>query len=82
MLTKENKIKWRTFLKKEAEEMGVANVDAFVEAAMFGINKYSLSLFRAIASYGEGLMNSDKDGDNWITDSTVRMFMLHANPPE
>ena len=39
-------------------------------------------LMKRLAKYGDDLMNTDVDGDNWITDGSVRMFIQIVEPEE
>lgn len=82
MLSEDVKIKWEEFFKTQGNELGLngKELDAFVSAAMFGVSKYSLALTRALVSYGESLCNTDQDGDNWMTDGTVRLYIQNVDP--
>lgn len=82
MLTEEAKVKWNEFFGKQADELNISESqkDVFVQAALFGVTKYSLALMRRLVQYGDDLMNT-VDGDNWITDSSVRMFIQIVEPP-
>lgn len=83
MLTEEAKLKWANYFAKQAEELNIPENqrNIFIQAALFGTHRYSLMLMKRLAKYGDDLMNN-LDGDNWITDSSVRMFMQHLEPEE
>jgi hypothetical protein len=84
MLTEESKLKWANYFAKQAQELNIpeGQRNIFIQAALFGTHRYSLMLMKRIAKYGDDLMNTDVDGDNWITDASVRMFMQHLEPEE
>jgi len=84
MLTEDAKLKWAEYLGKQADELNIpANQrNVFIQAGLYGINRYSLMLMKRLAQYGDDLMNTDQDGDNWITDASIRMFMQHLEPTE
>ena len=84
MLTEDAKLKWANFFAKQAEELNIpeGQRNIFIQAALFGTHKYSLALMKRIAKYGDDLMNPDVDGDNWITDGSVRMFIQNVEPEE
>jgi len=83
MQTEESKLKWANYFGEQADELNIPpeQRNIFIQAALFGISKYSLSLVKRIHKYGEDLLNPDIDGDNWITDSSVRMFIQIVEPP-
>lgn len=82
MLNEDVKIKWQEYFRTQGEELGLKDkeLEAFVSSAMFGISKYSLALTRALVAYGEALCNTDGDGDNWMTDGTVRLYIQNVDP--
>ena len=84
MLTEDAKLKWAEYLAKEAGELNIAEnqKSVFVQAGLFAIKRYSLMLMKRLARYGDDLMNTDVDGDNWITDGSVRMFIQNVEPEE
>jgi len=83
MLTEEAKTKWLDYFAIQAKELDipVEQRNVFIQAGLFGIHRYSLMLMKRLAQYGDNLMNN-LDGDNWITDSSIRMFMQHLEPEE
>ena len=84
MLTEEAKLKWDNYFAKQAEELNIpeSQRNIFIQAALFGIHRYSLMLMKRLAKYGDDLMNTDPNGDNWITDASIRMFMQNLEPEE
>ena len=84
MITEEAKLKWANYFAKQTEELNIPENqrNIFIQAALFGISRYSLMLMKRLAQYGDDLMNTDVDGDNWITDASIRMFMQHLEPEE
>ena len=62
MQTEEAKLKWANYFGQQADELNIPSEqrNIFIQAAIFGIGKYSLELIKRIHKYGEDLMNTER----------------------